>query len=283
MDKLLKMILFDKVIMQEVTKHLTMKEIACLAGTCRIMHSTWINRKGVHLSRHLKQFFNWDTLSIGAFQTFRKRIFASLQRVGPCVGGCGNLNVVPYQCVPSSICKYVMCVNCFPKINVPQYMEKQGLLLANTVFSKHRELLIEKAQTLFSFVIVNDFFSSEDPIARLYNPVTISGMYASNERYMGYIRVTEAMIAERAMIHSATLEHDVRLYLEKKHSSAFLLVKQKEKELEDAKEQFNRRKRMYDEIGAASDTPSGANAPFGASPSPTAASIPSPGFAFIDP
>jgi hypothetical protein len=103
-DPLFKRVFFEQVILETLTTHLDMRDIVCLASTCKIMHSRWINRKGLHLDRHLKSFFKWKTLNIGAFQTFRKRIFASLTPKGPCIGGCGKLDVI--VCVPKTVCPY---------------------------------------------------------------------------------------------------------------------------------------------------------------------------------
>ncbi len=248
MDPLLKNILCDKVIMQNLTKYLTMKEIICLSSTSREMHSKWINRKGVHLYRHLLSYFKWKTLKgIGPFKTFQKHIFASLHFPGPCIGGCGKLETTIYQCVPRFISKYNLCTECFRNMNVAAHMEKRGLLPLDHVYMHHRKILMEKAVSEFSQPIVDDFFSQNNNNDYTITPIAAK-YYSRDSIFMGYIRVSTEIIEERAIVHSSSLFDDMRRHVLKKYEEATAVVTRRELDLVEAKERLTKRRKMYDEV-----------------------------------
>ncbi len=242
---LLQKILLDNVTMQEISKHLTIKEIIRLACTCRIMHGKWINRKGLHLDNHIKAFFGWDTLKIGPFQTFRKRIYASLIVPGPCIGGCGKLTLTHFECVPKKICPYNMCTQCFGKIDSAAYMRKKGFMVADVVYTSHRLQLMAVVGTQLTADIVTDFFVD----GQMWRTGKIaSTFYRDCDSYNGYIRASPETIEERVTVHSATIIDDVRTYLGKLRDSAEGLVQDCELKLEDARGVLTKRRRLCEEM-----------------------------------
>lgn len=246
----LKTILFNNVILETLNKHLSMREIILLASTCRIMHKNWVNRKGLHLDRHLKAYFNWETLSIGAFATFRKRILASLDWPGTCIGGCGKLSISQHEAVPRFVHRYTMCQSCFHKGNWSEYMVKHGFMTKEAACTLHRIYLKTIARTKFSDEIVTDFFGyNSSSIAREYRETQIGfNYYYICNAYSSYIKINHTTIEKNAAKDTERLFNDIARYLSERLAESRLEVSAYEVKLNNAKEVRNDRKRMYDEV-----------------------------------
>jgi hypothetical protein len=245
MDPLFRSIFFNNVILETLTKHFDMKDIVNLANTCKIMHRVWVTRRGLHLERHLMQFFQWKPLAIGAFHTFRKRIFASLKFPGPCIGGCGQISCNADQCVPRHLCKYNLCTKCFVRFNQNDaYMDRKGYMLEDDALYQHKNILIENAKTEIDSDAVYDFFNthttSNDEYRNIYR--IRHNFYIHFDRFNGYMKVKLDQIVHFATLHSAGIYSAICKHVKDRLDEA-------ESKLETAKVIFNERKRIYDQLG----------------------------------
>jgi len=234
-------IFYDNVILQVLTKHLTMVEIIRMASTCRQMHNKWINKTGLKLKDHLLSFFKWKTPKISAFTLFRKHIFASLNRGGPCVGGCGTLDVSEYQCVPKAICKYNLCVTCFNRKDTVKYMDKRGYLRAEVV----RNYMIGHFRECVSFSadIKTAFFDSGELFDFCTNLFRFKFF-----RYNDYIKISYEEIDQIVASQLDNVTQMIKTHIQKIYEVAENYMANTEHKLELAKSDFNRKKRMYDEV-----------------------------------
>ena len=241
-------VFFDKVILQTLSRYLTMKEIVAVASTCRIMHKKWINRKGLNLEGHLLSYFGWKTLTIGAFQTYRKRIAASRKELaGPCIGGCGILKV--NYSLPRAICPYTYCTACFSKVDGAAYLIRRGFMLEKDVTTKHRQLLVDIAAATFNEEVVDCFFRADrhKSIPQRYGEDHILyAFYGPYQRYNGFIKVTPETIEQRVGIHAITLIPDIKKHLEKMLDIAEQDQDSYRHKLEVATREYNNRKRLRD-------------------------------------
>lgn len=223
-----------------------MVEIIRLASTCRQMHNKWINKIGLKLKDHLLSFFKWKTPKISAFTLFRKHIFASLNRGGPCVGGCGTLEVSEYQCVPRQICKYNLCNSCFNRKDTVAYMDKRGFLRVHTV----REYAVAhfRERIHFSDDIKASFFGTGELFDFCCNLFRFKFF-----QYNDFIRISYDQIDQIVVAETDRVVEMIKTHVRKMYEVAQNFVANTEHKLEVARSDFNRKKRMFDEISLQGD------------------------------
>ena len=147
-------ILFHKPILFVLEKHLTLKDIVLLSSVCRLLKKKWFTSAPLRIGERIKEFFNWDSLSIGPIKTYYKRLKDRVFCIGGCGRSCTNLPTMP-------ICKSTMCTYCFVRkgTELVPYMKMRGYLMMDNLIANHVSRARKLVSDAFGKDIHNVYFT----------------------------------------------------------------------------------------------------------------------------
>ncbi len=236
-------ILFHKPILLVLEKHLTLKDIVLLSSTCRLLKKKWFSSAPLRIGERIKEFFNWDSLSIGPIKTYYKRLKDGVF----CIGGCGK-SCTYLQTV--SICKSAMCTSCFMKKGdeIIPYMKSRGYLILDEVVADHMARAKQVVAYAFGKDVHNVFFSESSDyrefsiIDRCYRLTTM--------RIKGhsYVLLSHDQVEKIVIDDLATIKERVRSCIKSSYENAKESASFHKMKFREALRKKKRRKIMFKSV-----------------------------------